>query len=305
MAGFSFIDNNFEYVRSFMARNYDELANKITQEKIEYDFSVVEEDKLLAYKITTNKALTDLYGFDCYVVKFYFANFSALHMDFQEKLVKQLVLNLKAKMETTGGYYNLRIPTHMIDLVKVINSELEHTILCGGTVEEYISGKNVGENNKSGLKIFQANQDYLDEHRETLLDMTYESFKSYQGQYHISYVTESKAGEIYKNWIAESLNGNGNEKTFVAEYQDEPVGFVTTAEDEYAVEGILSAVSGAKRQLGAYKAMISAIINYANNNNKAFITSTQFDNFIVQGTWNSLGLKPFYSIYNIHIDYRK
>lgn len=56
------------------------------------------------------------------------------------------------------------------------------------------------------------------------------------------------------------------------------------------------------RKLGAYRAMISFLVNYAYENNKSFVTSTQFDNYIVQGVWNSIGLKPFYSIYNFHID---
>ena len=83
-----------------------------------------------------------------------------------------------------------------------------------------------------------------------------------------------------------------------------PVGFVTIKETDNAVEGILSAVDPKNRKLGAYRAMIAYLINYANENKKSFVTSTQFDNYIVQGVWNSLGLKPFYSIYNIHIDNR-
>jgi hypothetical protein len=50
--------------------------------------------------------------------------------------------------------------------------------------------------------------------------------------------------------------------------------------------------------------MISFGVNYATENHKDFVTSTQFDNFIVQGVWASIGLKPFYSIYNVHLDRR-
>ena len=79
---------------------------------------------------------------------------------------------------------------------------------------------------------------------------------------------------------------------------------MTIDEDDFAVEGVLSSVSSEYRQYGAYKAMIAYIINYAYQNKKSFITGTQFDNFIVQGAWNSLGLRPFYSFYNIHFDNR-
>ena len=90
----------------------------------------------------------------------------------------------------------------------------------------------------------------------------------------------------------------------VAEYNQIPIGFVTIAEKESAVEGVLSAVQSEYRQFGAYRAMISFLVNDAFEKEKSFITSTQFDNFIVQGVWNSIGLKPFYSIYNFHIDKR-
>ena len=94
------------------------------------------------------------------------------------------------------------------------------------------------------------------------------------------------------------------DKIIVAEYENKPIGFVTIAEDEFTVVGVLSAVLNEYRQYGAYKAMIAFIINHAYNSGKSFITGTQFDNFIVQGAWNSLGMKPFYSFYNIHIDKR-
>ena len=145
---------------------------------------------------------------------------------------------------------------------------------------------------------------YLEKYKAELLEMTLASFKTYQGQYHISDITQSKAGMIYENWIRETIKEVNHERVVVAVKDRDPVGFVTIKETEYAVEGVLSAVDPAKRKLGAYKAMIAFLINYAVKKNKSFVTSTQFDNFIVQGVWNTLGLKPFYSIYNIHIDGR-
>ena len=136
------------------------------------------------------------------------------------------------------------------------------------------------------------------------MEMTLESFKTYQGQYHISPITEKKAGQIYENWIKYSLDHCNGKDIVVAEYNQIPIGFVTIAEKESAVEGVLSAVQSEYRQFGAYRAMISFLVNDAFEKEKSFITSTQFDNFIVQGVWNSIGLKPFYSIYNFHIDKR-
>ncbi len=304
MATTSFIDNNYRYIKSFISRDYRTLAEEIKKEKEELSHYIEEEDLLAGYKIMKNMPLSSLYGFDCYVVRFYFANVSTLHNRQQSSIFATLLQHLKAEIMQTGGYYNLRVPTHMVDLVKALNTAFDKILLCGGTVEEFIYQTQVPDHNKNQLRIFEADHNYLLKYKDILFDMTYTSFATYQGQYHISDVTEYQAGKIYENWIKNSLSGESKDQAIVAEYEDQPIGFVTIGEDDFAVEGILSAVSGEKRQLGAYKAMISYIINYAYSREKAFITSTQFDNFIVQGTWNSLGLRPFYSIYNIHLDYR-
>ncbi len=300
----SFIDNNYIYIRNFIKKDYEALAEDIKKEKDELSCYVEKDELLVGYKIVRNNPISELYGFDCYVVRFYFSNVTTLYNKEQRELYEELLKRLKEEMENSAGYYNLRIPTHMVDMIKALNTVLKETIFCGGTVEEFIYNKRVEDNNKNQLDIFEAGQKYIVRNKDILLNMTYDSFASYQGQYHISDVTQYQAGKIYENWIKNSLNGATKDKIIVAEYEEKPIGFVTIDEDDFAVEGILSAVSGEKRRLGAYKAMISYIINYAYSKGKAFITSTQFDNFIVQGTWNSLGLRPFYSVYNVHLDCR-
>lgn len=301
----SFVDNNYRYIRSFINRDYGVLAEQIKKEKNILSYYEEKDDLLVGYRIEKNNSVSNIYGFDCYVVRFYFANVSTLHNEYQEMLYQNLLKNLKKEMEKRDGYYNLRIPTHMVDMVKAFNGVFEKPIFCGGTVEEFIFNKQVGQSNRNQLNIFEAERRYLQNNKELLLKMTYESFATYQGQYHISGVTEYQAGKIYENWINDSLSGESGDKIIVAEFENRPIGFVTIGEDDFSVEGILSAVSSENRQLGAYRSMITYIINYAYLRGKAFITSTQFDNFIVQGTWNSLGLRPFYSIYNMHLDYRK
>ncbi len=301
----SFVDNNFKYIRHFINRDYGTLAEQIKKEKNMLSFYVEKDDLLVGYKIVKNDSVSNIYGFDCYVVRFYFSNVSTLHNEHQEMIYRDLLMSLKKEMEKKDGYYNLRIPTHMVDMVKAFNAIFEKPIFCGGTVEEFIFDRRVMQSRGSQLNIFEAEYKYLQENKELLLDMTYESFATYQGQYHISSVTEYQAGKIYENWIKDSLSVESKDKIIVAEYENQPIGFVTIGEDDFSVEGILSAVSSEKRQLGAYRSMIAYIINYAYLKGKAFITSTQFDNFIVQGTWNSLGLRPFYSIYNMHLECRK
>lgn len=203
------------------------------------------------------------------------------------------------------GYYNLKLPTNIVDLIRAYNRLNQTFIFCGGTVEQYVYNTKVSDSNKSGLNVFIADRAYVSAHYDELLKMTYRSFESYQGQYHLSYAISDNAGNIYKSWIDGSLLPQSSDKVIVSEYNERPIGFVTIKEDDFAVQGVLAAVLSEYRQYGAYKAMIAYIINYAYENGKSFITGTQFDNFIVQGTWNSLGLKPFYSFYNIHFDNRQ
>ena len=257
---------------------------------------------LYGFHITTNSPLTELFKRPFYVVRFTFANVNTMHNAKQEVCMIELLKKLKEKIQQQKGYYNFRIPSHIVDLVKGYNEVFKEGYFCGGTVEEVISGKIVENKLKDGLRVFFADLDYINKHKKTLLDMTFQSFQSYQGQYHISPVTEEKAGEIYENWIHYSLEHCDGQDVVIAEYDNRPIGFVTILEKENAVEGVLSAVESEYRKFGAYRAMISYIVNYAQKKGKSFITSTQFDNFIVQGVWNSIGLKPFYSIYNFHID---
>lgn len=302
MSVISFVDNNYKYAKSYIKRDYSELAKEIISDQEELTYSSYVDGILYGYKIASNKPLTELYGADFYSVRFYFANIDTMHNKMQEENMIIMMKHLSEDIEKKRGYYNLRIPTHVIDVVRAYNQVFTNTIFCGGTVEQYIYNKQVPDNNKNKLKVFWADSSYITKFQDALLAMTYKSFESYQGQYHISHVTDSKAGKVYENWIRESLQIETDDKIVVTEWQGEPIGFVTVGEDDFCVEGILSAVSDAHRQYGAYKAMIAYVINYAYENDKCFITSTQFDNFIVQGVWNSLGLKPFYSIYNIHIE---
>lgn len=304
MSNVSFVDNNLILSECYVKRSYDELKKMIMEKNFEFSDFLLDGEEIFAFHVTSNIPLSKIYNMNCYVVKFIFSNISTLHEEKQEIILHQLLEKLKDYINSHNGYYNLRIPTHIVDLLKAVNTVFTNTIFCGGTVEEVIHGKKVDSCNKNDLNIGFVDKEFIAQYKTVLMDMTLESFKSYQGQYHISNVTQSKAGLIYENWIKESMESMEQRSVIVACKNDVPVGFVTLKETDNAVEGILSAVDPANRKLGAYKAMIAYLVNYANQNNKSFVTSTQFDNYIVQGAWNSLGLKPFYSIYNMHIDNR-
>ncbi len=304
MAKISYIDNDLKYVRAFISRDYSGIADEIQRTKDEISYSFESGGKIYGYNITKNSLLSEVYQTDFLVVHFCFRDIETLHDPEQESCISRLLDHLVAEMDQKKAYYNLKLPANVVDLIRAYNHLDQPFIFCGGTVEQYIYNKAVPDSNKNGLHIFMADKAYVAAHHEELLEMTYRSFETYQGQYHLSYVTGDMAGDIYKKWIQGSLTPESTDKVIVAEYGDIPIGFVTIIEDDFSVEGILSAVSSEHRQYGAYKAILPHIIQYADRRGKGTITGTQFDNFIVQGAWNSLGLKPFYSFYNIHIDKR-
>lgn len=297
-----FVDDNLLLGECYVRRDYSQLREKITGGGYNATEYLTDNGEVFGFHITRNQNVSGVYGMDCYVVKFIFSGASQLHDGRQEQVLCQLMSKVKAHIDAHKGYYNLRIPTHIVDLIKAVNATFTNTIFCGGTVEELIHGNYVEEYNADKLTIKFADRMYLEKYKAELLGMTLASFQSYQGQYHISGVTQSKAGRIYENWIMETMSALNHERVVVAVKDDAPMGFVTIKESKSAVEGVLSAVDPAKRKSGAYKAMIAYLINYAAQKDKSFVSSTQFDNFIVQGVWSSLGLRPFYSIYNIHID---
>lgn len=304
MQKISFVDDNLQLGDCYIKREYIGLKEKITGGGYAVTDSLTYNGELFGYHVTKNQNVSQIYGMDCYVVKFVFSGILQMHDCEQEQVLQELLIKLKNHIDFHRGYYNIRIPTHIVDLIKALNVTFMNPIFCGGTVEELIHGKSVDDYNENHLTIEFAEREYIEKYKKDLQAMTLSSFETYQGQYHISGVTQNKAGLIYENWIRETMETLNNEKCVVAKNGDMPIGFVTIKETDNAVEGVLSAVDSRNRKLGAYKAMIAYLINYANKKNKSFVTSTQFDNFIVQGVWNSLGLKPFYSIYNIHIDNR-
>lgn len=304
MARISFIDNNSILGKATIERTMKEVENEIFKKKSKFAFCYEDKDSLYALDISKNISLSDIYNMDCYVVRFVLLNVDTLHSNRQEENFIKLYKAIKNIMHETKGYYNLRIPTHFVDGVIAYNRIISDDMLCGGTVEWVGKEKKCEIIKKENVNVFWADESYIQHNRERLLSIAFESFKSYQGQYHISDTTSEKAGIIYEKWLSQSFDEyKGN--VAVVEYEGKAISFVLYGEDERAVEAVLGAVDEEYRKCGAYKTMITFGMKYAYEKNKLFVTSTQFDNFIVQGVWAQLGLKPFYSIYNVHIDARK
>lgn len=297
----SFIDDNVILGKATLNRDFSELEQSIQSNNNEYAYSFQDGESIYAINISKNESLSEIYDMDCYVVRFVLSKINTLHTDIQENNFLKLFGRIKEIMNETKGYYNLRIPTHFVDAIKAYNTVFNESVLCGGTVE-WVGKKETCEIiKKENVNVFWATKDYISKHKERLLEISFESFKSYQGQYHISDVTCKKAGIIYEKWLENSFdNYKGN--VVVVELDGIPISFVLYGKTEFSMEAVLGAVDSKYRKYGAYKTMITFGMNAAYSENKFFVTSTQFDNFIVQGVWAGLGLKPFYSIYNVHVD---
>ncbi|HKM02199.1 MAG TPA: GNAT family N-acetyltransferase [Sedimentibacter sp.] len=305
MSLISYIDDIFRLGYCHVKRDYSSIKDIVIQSKGDLNYAYEENGDVWGYKIAPNKPLRKLYGFDVWVVRFYFSNVDTLHNETQESIMNTLFSNLQQEMEKIPGYYNVRLPSHIVDALKGFNKNTKNAMFCGGTVEQIIYGKSISENFHEEIKIVWPTEEYIEKNKKILSNLTYTSFESYQGQYHISQSTDSKAGLIYENWIGGCFDNFKENTVIIVEYKERPIGFCIYEEGEFSVEGQLSAVDCSYRNYGGYKAMITTLINYAQAKGKSFIASTQFDNYISHGTWNKLGMKPFFSFYNFHFDHCK
>ena len=149
-----FVDDNFRLSKCFVNRNYVELADKIEQEKESLTFYQEAGELIAGYHITKNEPLSILFQRTFYVVRFVFKDVDTMHDAEQEKCMTELFMVLKSHIETEKGYYNLRLPSHIVDAVKAYNAIFKEGYFCGGTVEELIHGKKVEYQLKGGIKVF-------------------------------------------------------------------------------------------------------------------------------------------------------
>lgn len=291
----SFLDENISYAKAFLENDYEYLNKKIDSLSLTYKKEI--DGSLYGFVISKNEPLTKLYGFQFNVVRFVFKNFCSLHNNEQEKIIKEMCIDLKNKVDDTKGYYNIRIPSHIIDLVKGFNEIFKNYQLCGCTTEQGTCKETIVKNDPE-LKIFYADKEYLIKNEENLKELMFKSFENYKGQYHISSITCSKAGQIYSNWINESLLKN--DRVIIGEINNKIAGCITVRDVNDGVEAFLGCVNSEYQRRGIYKSLISALINDSHKERKVFVSGTQIENYRVLKAWASMGLRPLYSFYNIH-----
>lgn len=291
---------------AYLNKNYETLRAQIKNSQfITYSLNV--GDDIFGFYIHKNEPLTRIYKFDVFMVDFLFSSTSRLHADMQEQIITKLLTEINNYIKQNKGYYNFRIPSNIVDLNKCFNKVFHNFIFCGGLITYLNTNlKNrKDDNNKRDVSVLIPNKKYLQEHDLEITQVAKEAFENYQGQYHISYVTSEKAGEIYIDWVKKGFSERiDSEKIIVAEHNNEVVGFWTYVESNKSLQTGLTGVSSKYRNLGIYSKMLDEALRESQNSGKFITIGTQFDNLIVQRVWNKVGMVPYLSYFNIHIDGR-
>lgn len=310
MAVIPYIDDLFLMGEAQDKKSYEKLHNEILDRKNAMTDYVEFEEEIFGFLIHDNQVLSKLCDMPVKVIRFMFSGVETLHKPEQLVAMEQLFSKLFVRMQAEKVYYQLRLPGHVVDAVKAFQKISERGIFCGGTTY-YLSGQyeealivRCATKKPNGLVIDFATPGEINVCKEDLKTMATNSFKEYQGQYHISPVTEKHAADIYRNWIEAELDGNSNKKILLAKIKDEIAGFCLLNEEESGMDMELITVSSTFRGMGVYKNMIAYLLHYADERKKYFYSSTQIDNYASQHTWASQGMKPFYTIYNYHYDIR-
>lgn len=298
----SYIEDKNLLAKSFNDRNYDYINAVIND--------LIEENKLnyyengLGYKVKKINQLSEIYNQKFFAVNFYFNNLKPFFDEEMKIHFDKMIKNLKKFLEENEGYFIIKIPSHIPNLINSLKIVLQkNNIFTGGTIC-YSINQEVSELKKDDdltLKMLDFGE--YDKYKDYIKNLSYESFKNYFGQYHISDYTRPKAPIIYKNWVRDFFkNPNENNRMIVAEINEKVVGFLTLYKNSHAYELVLSGVDKDYRGNRVYERMIRFGVNYSQKNHKICTLSTQFDNIFVQRAWINIGFKPYYSYYLFHFN---
>lgn len=307
MSTVSYYCNTSDLAMAFINRDYQLLHTKIMNGKVSYcENHNVHENEIFAYHIHKNLPLTKLYRFDIYMVDFVFSAVDTLHKPMQLEIITDLLSKLKKELQRMNAYFIFRIPTHIIDLIKAMNAIFTESIFCGGTVTYLSNPKKQNVSKNDDIQIISADQPFFDRHREELIALANASFANYQSQYFISPVTEELAPMIYSQWLENAFaTKEDNALVNIALYNSEIAGFWIHEEDELCGQAVLAGVNGKFRGKNIYTTLFSQALERCHKQNKLLTAGTQFDNYIAQGTYGNLGLRPYMGYYNYHLDLRK
>lgn len=298
----TYLDDCLLLGQGFLSRDYSSLREKVLSDKKNMTGCVDNAGEIYGYTISKNVPVSSLYMRDVFTVKFALSRVNKLHSDSQAISLSLLCFQLKQYIMEHPAYYIIRLPIHIMDLVRAFNEIQDGMYFCGGTTEQIAVSAPPEVARIDGGEVFIASPSYITQHSDDLRRIIAESFYEYSSQYHVNPATEDKACDVYTNWISAELESPKQNSIAVAAYNNRPIGLSLYHENEIGIEGLLVAVDQRWRGLHAQQAIYALLSRKARAQQKVFVSSTQLDNFISAGNMNAIGMRPFYGIYNYHID---
>lgn len=298
----TYLDDSIMLGQGFLSRNYSFLREKILLEKESLTNYIDLEGEVYGYRVSKNIPVSHLYMQEVFNVKFVLSRVDTLHSNKQEKFMKILCHQLYQYIIDHPAYYIIRLPIHIVDLLRAFHEIQSDMYFCGGTIEQISVSDPPAMVSTTETEVCIAIPDYIEKHRDKLLKIITESFGEYSSQYHVNPATEEKAGEVYSNWITSALKFPQQNSIVVVTHKSEPIGVALFHENEIGIESLLVAVDREKRGHHSQQSIYALLSHMAKEKKKVFVSSTQLDNFISAGNMNAIGMRPFYGIYNYHID---
>lgn len=298
---FSYICNPSVLAKAHIDQDYFIVNQTIETQKATFIFE--DGKSKFGYKVHRNNPLSEIYGFEFWMVDFIFENINKLHTQTQLENMKKLCKHLKEYINQHKAYYNFRVPAHVIDLLTALNQEVDGFIFTGGIIT-YIQRRFIDYSRENdNLVVKELTDEDLVENKQALEKIALDSFEQYQGQYHVSHITKEKAPLIYINWIDKAYSEKS--ENMIGAFSDEKlVGFWSYSISNGFMNVGLTAVDLDTRGQKVYKEMMRFALSLCQKHKVNLVIGTHLDNFIVQKVWGQLAVEPLFSYYNYHLDKR-
>ena len=98
-----FVDDNIMLGECYVKREYGNLKEKIIGGGYHATDALIDEGELFGFHITKNHNVSQIYGMDCYVVRFIFSGVSQIHDNRQERILCELLNKLKNYIDSHKG----------------------------------------------------------------------------------------------------------------------------------------------------------------------------------------------------------
>lgn len=119
---------------AYNTKEYSKINSAIINRLKSKSYFIEENGILAAYDIRKNIPLSTIYSTPVWVVDFLLKDMDILSNTNQEKIIENLLVELKKEIIGKKGYYTFRVPSKFVDLLTVFNKMFNDSLFCGGNV---------------------------------------------------------------------------------------------------------------------------------------------------------------------------